>query len=333
MAWNPRIASVSAPPTVAVYWGEQPFLLHQAAQAFLGRHEVRAVEVDGSDWQGGETADVATPSLWGEPRALLVTNAQSLSEAGASELRRYLSAPSPDAICVLTLVTRGKNLPPLAKAAQAGGALVEQVALKRQELPQWVLDRAVARGAKLARPAAAALVATLGEDPAVLDQAVEQLASAFPGAVIGPEQVHAQFRGLGEQKVWDLCDQAFTGRVTEALITLRSLLDAKEDPLLVLGGVASRVRDLIRVRGLPDRMSSAEAVKAAGLRFDWQLRRYREQARRFGVAELIELHRRVTDCDRALKAGAGGDVVLPSLVAAMAGQAEAGLDLALRVSR
>jgi DNA polymerase-3 subunit delta len=323
--------STSAP--VVLFWGDQEFLLRLAAREHLAALGLKATEVDGSDWRGGETSDLATPSLWGESRALLVTECQGLPEAGAAEIKQYVASPAPDAVCVLTLVTRGKRTPPLAKAVEDGGGRARQVAVTPRELPGWLVQRAKARGAKLGGQAAAALVATVGEDPAALDQAVEQLASAFPGQAIGPDHVRAQFRGLGEQRVWTLCDQAFTGRLGDALVTLRSLLEAREDPLLIVGGIASRVRDLIRVRGLPERMPSADAAKAAGLRYEWQVRRYREQAGRFSPQQLIRLHAQLVECDRAVKGGAPGDVVLPSLVAAMAGEWGAQLDLDLRVSR
>ena len=323
------------PPTpgVALFWGEDEFLLRQAALELLAQRGVRATEVDGSDWRGGETSDLATPSLWGERRALLVTRCQALPEAGLREVRAYVESPSPDALCVLTLVSRARSLPPLAKLVKSVGGLVRQVAVKRQDLPRWVLERAQARGLSLTPPGATALIGAIGEDPAALDQSVEQLATAFPGASVGPEQVRSQFRGLGEQRVWDLCDRALSGRLPEALVVLRSLLDQKEDPLMILGGIGSRVRDLLRIQELPGRMSSADAAREAGLRFDWQVRRYREQARRFTPESLAGLHARVVEADRALKGGAPGDVVLAALVAVMAGEGEAALDLPMRVSR
>src|SRR5207249_11787592 len=96
--------------------------------------------------------------------------------------------------------------------------------------------------------AAAALVGTVGEDPAALDQAVEQLSVAFPGRAIGEDEVRQQFKGLGEVRVWDLCDHALSGRVQHALVVLRSMLAGREDPLLILGGIATRDRALIRVK-------------------------------------------------------------------------------------
>lgn len=326
--------SGKAPTPVVLIWGEDEFLLRLAAHDLLDSRGVRATEVDAGDWQGGETADLATPSLWGEARALLVTRCQVLSEGGTKELAAYVAAPSPDAICVLTLVSRAKSAPAaLAKPVQAGGGEIRQVAMRRAELPSWLVGRAQRRGLKLAGPGAAELTRILGEDSAALDQAVDQLASAFAGELVGPEQVRAQFHGLGEQKVWDLCDRALSGRLPEALVILRSLLEGREDPLLIVGGIASRLRDLIKVRSLPDRISAADAAKASGVRFDWQLRRYREQASRYSIEELIGLLERVVDADRAVKGGASGEIVLAGVVAAMAGEPEAALDVPARVGR
>ena len=111
------------------------------------------------------------------------------------------------------------------------------------------------------------------------------------------------------------------------------MLDDREDALVILGGIASRVRDLVRVRSLPERLPSAEAAKRAGLRYDWQVRRYREQAARFTSEQLASLHGRVVEADRALKGGVPGSVLLPTIVAAMAGQPEAALDVEIRSSR
>jgi DNA polymerase III delta subunit len=116
-------------------------------------------------------------------------------------------------------------------------------------------------------------------------------------------------------------------------VVLRGLLEGRDDALLIVGGIASRLRDLIKVRALPDRMAPAEAAKAAGLRFDWQLRRYREQAGRYSAEELTDLLEGVVDVDRAVKGGTPGDVALAALVAAIAGSPEAALDVPARVGR
>ena len=304
---------------VTLLWGEDEFLLREAALELLG--DLQPVEVDGGLWRGGETADLATPSLFGERRALLVSNVRALPDEAVRELARYFDAPDPGAPLVLVAVVgdRAKAPPALVKLVKGVGTVTE-VKIQRKELPSWILKRAKTKELDLAPDCAAALVDTLGEEPGALERALDQLATAFAGERITREIVSRQFRGLGEQHVWDLCDKAFSRELPGAMRSLRTLLEAGEAGLMLLGAITSRLRDLIRVKSLPEGLAPAEAARQAGLRFDWQVRRYREQAKRFSPEELAGLHERIAWADRALKSGATDDVVLPMLVAAIAGE-------------
>ncbi|MGZ4125844.1 MAG: DNA polymerase III subunit delta [Actinomycetota bacterium] len=306
---------------VHLVWGEDAFLLREAAAEILG--DVQPVEVDAAEWQGGETSDLATPSLFGDRRALLVTDAKSLPDDGVTELKAYLRQPAPDAPLVLLAVVgeRAKAPASLVKMVEPVGE-VREVKVARKDLPGWVTRRAAVRSVQLAPDAAAALVGSIGEDPAALDQALVQLSTAFPDERVTADVVGRQFRGLGDQHTWDLCDRAFRKDLAGAMRSLRTLTESRADPLMILGAVAARLRDLIRMRALPERMSPSEAARTAGLRFEWQARAYRDQARRFSPGDLTEIHEQVVEADRMLKS-AGADaavVVLPMLIARIAGE-------------
>lgn len=305
---------------VHLLWGEDPFLLREAALELVGAG-LQAREIDGAEWRGGELADLATPSLFGEARALIVTDCRSLPDEGMRELALYLSMPDPEAPLVLcaTVGERAKAPAALVKLVDPVGS-VREVKLARKDLAGWLVQRAKSRQVDLAPEGAAALVETLGEDPAALDQGLVQLGSAFSGERLTRELVGQQFRGLGDQHIWDLCDRAFGRDLQGAMRSLRTLLEAREEGLMILGGIASRLRDLLRVRSMPDRMPATELARAAGLRFEWQAKRYREQARRFSLEELVELHAEVVEADRAMKSGASDDVVLPVLIGRIAGE-------------
>jgi DNA polymerase-3 subunit delta len=312
---------MTRPSPVHLLWGEDAFLLREAAAEILG--DVQPVEVDAAGWQGGETSDLATPSLFGDRRALVVTDAKSLPDHGVAELRAYLRAPDPDAPLVLLALVgeRAKAPAALVKLVDPVGH-VREVKVARKDVPGWVGRRAAIRSVQLAPDAAAALVGAIGEDPAALDQALLQLSTAFPGERVTAEAVGRQFRGLGDQHTWDLCDRAFRRDLPAAVRSLRTLTESRADPLMILGAIAARLRDLMRVRALPDRMSPSETTRAAGLRFEWQARAYRDQARRFTLDELVEVHAQVVEADRMLKS-AGADaavVVLPMLIARIAGE-------------
>lgn len=304
--------------SVLLLWGEDPFLLREEALAVLGDH--RPAEIDAEEWRGGETGDLVTPSLFGEKRALLVNDCRSLPDHAMAELKGYLAAPSAEVKLILSVRVPERGKPPagLVKLVQPVGE-IREVSVPRKEMAGWTAGRAKRKGMQLAPDAAKALVEVM-TDPASVDQALDQLASAFPERRITRDLVGSQFRGFGEQKVWDLCDRAFAGNLPGSIRSLRSLLEAKDDPLMVLGGIASRLRDLLKVRALPENLPPVELAKRAGLRFDWQARRYKEQAARFSLEELENLHDRMVEADRELKTGAPGEVVLPLLVAAIAGE-------------
>jgi DNA polymerase III subunit delta len=306
-----------AATSVVLLWGEDDYLLREAALQIAG--DRRVTEVDAAEWQGSELQDLATPSLFGEPRALIVTDLRSLPKDALTELAAYLAAPDPDAPLVLccTVAERGKPPAAVVKLVEPVGR-ISQIQIQRKDLEPWIVQRAKAAGADLTGPAARTLVDTIGPEPAQLAAAVEQLAGAFPGQRVGPPEIQRQFRGLGEQKTWDLCDKAFGKDLPGAIRSLRSIEESGDEAIMVLGGIAARVRDLIKVRSLPESIPPSQLAKAAGLRFDWQARRYQQQARNFSLAQLVTIHGRIVEADRALKSGATGDVVMPALVAAIA---------------
>ena len=303
--------------SISLLWGEDAYLLREAALSSIG--SLRVTEVDAAQWQGGELQDLATPSLFGEPRALLITDARSLTKDAMGELAGYLAGPDPEAVLVICchVTERGKVPAALEKIVRPVGE-VTQVAIARKDLEPWLVQRARKAGLDLAPQGARALVDTLGQEPGRLLEALDQLGSAFAGQRIMPQLVARQFRGLGEQRVWDLCDKAFGKDLAGAIRSLRSIEAGGDDPLKVLGGISSRLRDLIRVRALPERMPPAQAARAAGLRFDWQARRYQQQARNFSMHQLVQLHGRVAEADRAMKSGSEGSVIMPTLIAAIA---------------
>ena len=308
---------MAPPPRVTLLWGEDAYLLREAALEVLGG--IDAAEVDASTWQSGALQSLATPSLLGEQRALLVSDARSLPKEAIDELSTYLASPDPDAILLITWTTAERGRPPatLQKLVEPVGE-ARKVELPRKDLEPWLVARANGAGVELAIPGARALVEALGPEPGQLVSAIEQLASVFPGRRVGPQEVARQFRGLGEQKTWDLCDRAFAKDLPGAIRSLRAIEEGGDEAIMVLGGIAARVRDLLKVRSLPDRLPPGEVAKQAGLRFDWQARRYQQQARNYSMEELVSLHDRIAEADRALKSGAPGDVVMPTLIAAIA---------------
>ena len=150
------MAAMAALGPVTMLWGEDAFLLRETALTMLG--DIKATEVDAAEWEGGELQDLATPSLFGEPRALLVTDCRSLSKTALGELATYLRSPDPAAPLVLacTVAERGKPPAALTKMVDPVGD-TKQIQVPRKELEAWLVQRAKGIGIELTPPAARAL--------------------------------------------------------------------------------------------------------------------------------------------------------------------------------
>ena len=137
----------------------------------------------------------------------------------------------------------------LAKAIeQAGGSVAAERTLKGKELPAWLQAEAARLGVTLARDAAQALVAHVGERQQRLLRELEKLALELgPEARIGVEEVDEVAARSAEHQVWGLVDKLVAG---DAAATTRAYLElaaegeslARLVPLL-----ARRVREVLTI--------------------------------------------------------------------------------------
>ena len=233
---------------VTLLWGEDAYLVREAALAILGG--IKATEVDAAEWQGGELQGLATPSLFGEPRALLVNDAKSLRKETLEEISRYLEAPDPDATLVLACVVadRGKVPAGLQKLVVSIGE-IRKVDIARKELEPWLVARAKQGGLDLAIPGARALVETLGPEPAELLRDLAKT-DALPGEhVLELLERRDQLTGLGTERL----DERPRSRDREVQPSLRGSSDEPRLQLLAgdvnLADLPDRCHELLKPRG------------------------------------------------------------------------------------
>ena len=192
--------------------------------------------------------------------------------------------------------------------------------IARKDLEPWLLQRAKTPGRPRRRRRPGRWWRRSGEDAGAARRgASEQLAGAFPGQRITPADRPQQFRGLGEQKIWDLCDRAF-GKDLPGAIRLAALdRGGRRRRAHGAGRHRGRLRDLMRVRALPDRMPPAQLAKAAGLAVRLAGAPLPAAgAQLLAGASSSRSTEQVAEADRALKSGATGDVVMPVLIASIA---------------
>jgi competence protein ComEC len=103
-------------------------------------------------------------------------------------------------------------------------------------------------GRKADAAAIAAIRAHAGTDASVVASKVAQVCASAEAGTITAEQVEAVVEGHGRQSGFAIADAVAERDPAAALIALRGALESGEAPLAILGALAFRFRQLLRVR-------------------------------------------------------------------------------------
>ena len=263
-------------------------------------------ELVGESAGAGALAQVASPSLFGEPRFVVVPELQSAPDALVGELLDYLPRPEPDVTLVLIHRggNRGKKL--LDALKKAGVPRVDASPVKRLQDKQAFVAAEFARAERRIQPEAlGALVDAFGTDLSELAAISRQLihdSMPEPGQqapVVSLEDVHALTAGRVESTAFAVADAVIAGREQEALQLLQQAQLAGADPVPIVAAIASKMRSLAKVT------APNASARTLGMP-DWMLRNLGREARAWNDRSLARALEAVARADHEVK-GAGRD--------------------------
>ncbi|MDQ1572436.1 MAG: polymerase subunit delta [Actinomycetota bacterium] len=267
--------------------------------------EVSDLEADG--YAPGELITLASPSLFGEPRLIRVTNVEKCTDAFLTETLRYLEHPADDTYLVLRHGggVRGKKLLDALRSGTGGGIEIVCAELKKDSDK---LDFAAAefadRNRRVTASALRALVSAFSDDLAELASACQQLL-ADASEEITEVTVEKYYSGRVETNAFKVADAAIAGRYGEALVLLRHALSSGADPVPMVAAFAAKLRTMAKISGA--RGSSMQLAQQYGLA-PWQVDRAKRDLQGWsdaGLGRSIEL---LAETDAQVK-GAGRDPV------------------------
>ncbi|WP_193106840.1 DNA polymerase III subunit delta [Brachybacterium sp. FME24] len=254
----------------------------------------------------GALAQVASPSLFGEPRFVLVPELQAAPDSLVLEILDYVKNPEHDVTLVLVHRggNRGKKL--LDTLKKASVPRVDASPVKRAGDKQAFVAAEFARAERRIQPdAIAALVDAFGTDLAELAAISRQLIEdttpdeGRQAAQITAQDVHSVTAGRVESTAFAVADAAIAGREQEALQLLQQAQLAGADPVPIVAAIASKMRSLAKV--------SAPGASARTLGMpDWMLRNLGREARNWNDRSLARALEAVARADHEVK-GAGRD--------------------------
>lgn len=247
-----------------------------------------------SDYSSGELLNLASPSLFSEPRFIAIHN---VSNDLIADLKSLLSGQIDDQTFVFVRVSGNSAAAKSIRKDFPQAQIANCEELKRDSDKQnFVMTEIKAAGKSIEPRAARQLVASFGSDLAELGAACSQLAS-LEHQEISFEIVDDLFGGREETNSFKVADAAISGNASEALRLLRHSLNTGTDPVPMVAALAMRIRQMAKL--ISNQGSSAAALGMQG----WQLDRVRRDLSGWSEASLGQIVRLLAETDQKIKGG------------------------------
>jgi DNA polymerase-3 subunit delta len=284
--------------------GGQDFFADRAIKAVRAElrssnEDLEVVELNGADYVGGQLFDVASSGLFGDSKLVVIDGVERCTDALITDGIEYMNQPSEDAVVIFRhngKSVRGKKL---LETLRANDAFLEATCLdvsKEAERVSFVENEYIAKGRKIQKAAAQALVDIFNKDFEELAAAASQLQLDDAGDIT-PEIVERYFGGRLETTVFKVADAAFDGQIGVALLLLRHALDQGLEPVLLVGAFAKKIGQLAKVFGNPNANASLLGVQ------DWVFPLIRSASSTWTEAGIARVIHAIAETDFAVKGG------------------------------
>lgn len=254
--------------------------------------------LDAGEYNGGELQLHTTPTLFGEPRAIVIPNAEQATDAFLADSLSYIESPEPDVVVIFRHNggVRGKKLLDKLNAAHVPAIKIETVTSPAAKINAVCADVA-AQKRKISKSAAEALVDALGSDLRELLSATNQLLADIPGD-INDDDVHKYFSGRIEANGYRVADALVTGDVGRAVELARHAMATGTSPVSIVSSLALKFRSMALVLG---ERSSKLGVKDTMRQ--WQRDRAKRELRYWSAEGLAQAICEIARADADVKGG------------------------------
>jgi DNA polymerase III subunit delta len=183
------------------------------------------------------------------------------------------------------------------------GSVDVEATPKAKDLPSWAIAEAQRLGVTLERPAAQALVNSVGERQQRLLRELEKLAIEHgPGATLGMDEVEAAAQSA-EHQVWGLVDALVARNGTAATRAFLELREQGEAIARLIPLMARRIRDVLAIATRLERGESPAQIKETIRGNPWATDRRIKEARQTDTDSLRRALEALADLEVATRGG------------------------------
>lgn len=249
-------------------------------------------ELSEGEYSPGLLVSLATPSLFAEPRLIVI---QSASEGLQADLEQYLSLSVPDCTVVVRLPNAVGHNGKIKTALGPKALNVSCEELKKDvDRAAFIQSEFKALSVAVDAQAVKALMSAFSTDLGELGAAISQLASSGKPKIT-VEIVESIFQGRVETNAFKIADAALAGDASEAIRLYRHGFATGIDNVALTAALAMRIRTLAKLYNNVN--SQAAAIGMA----PWQLDKARKEVKLFTEESLTALVELVAQTDADVK--------------------------------
>lgn len=229
-------------------------------------------EIEAADYSAGTLTNISSPSLFAEPRLVIIRGVEKCSDDLITDGLDYLSNPTDDTTVILRhngSSVRGKKLVEAIRDSESAAEIACAEIKKDAERQAFVIGEFAHADRKIAPAAIRALLDAFADDTAELAAACNQLLLDSADSIT-EEIVDRYYGGRVETNAFKVADAALAGRAGEAMALLRHALATGADPVPLVAAISMKIRQMAKIYG--NRSASAASLGMA----PWQLDRARK---------------------------------------------------------
>jgi DNA polymerase-3 subunit delta len=229
-------------------------------------------EIEAADYSAGTLTNISSPSLFAEPRLVIIRGVEKCSDDLITDGLDYLLNPTDDTTVILRhngSSVRGKKLVEAIRDSESAAEIACAEIKKDAERQAFVIGEFAHADRKIAPAAVRALLDAFADDTAELAAACNQLLLDSADSIT-EEIVDRYYGGRVETNAFKVADAALAGRAGDAMALLRHALATGADPVPLVAAISMKIRQMAKIYG--NRSASAASLGMA----PWQLDRARK---------------------------------------------------------
>lgn len=299
----------ASPAPIVFVSGPEEYLAGRAIRAI--REKLRATdesleihELEASDYTSGTLLNITSPSLFAEPRLVIIRGVEKCSDDLIADGLAYLQNPTDDATLILRhngSSVRGKKLVDAIRELDEAAEIACAEIKKDADRQAFVQGEFAHESRKVTPGAVRALLDAFADDTSELAAACNQLC-LDSAETITEEIVDRYYGGRVETNAFKVADAALAGRSGEAMALLRHALTTGADPVPMVAAISMKIRQLAKIYG--NRSATASSLGMA----PWQIDKARKDLNGWSDDGLAAAIKALASADAAAK-GAERDPV------------------------